>query len=180
MADGQFISRDFVGYGGRGGLDVKPGWFDWTKDDFTLEFTSGQALGRYLNSSTNFALATNYGASGKFGAFNGPTTAAAAALVIVKPTTEWGGEVGYQHWWLADLRSNVSFGINHHDIPANLIGTTQAGSLNKELMTAHGNFIWNPFESLEVGFEYMWGKRRVVNKQTGTENVLINRLRIIY
>jgi len=47
-------------------------------------------------------------------------------------------------------------------------------------MTAHGNFIWNPFGSLEVGLEYMWGKRRVVSNQTGTENVLINRIRIIY
>jgi len=180
VTDGQFFSRNFIGYGGHGGLDVKPGWFGWEKDDITLQFAGGQALGRYLNSNTNFAVATNYGASGKYGAFGGPTTAAAAASVLVKPTTEWGGEVGYQHWWLANLRSNISFGINHHDIPANLIGTTQAGSINKELMTAHGNFIWNPFGSLEVGLEYMWGKRRVVSNQTGTENVLINRIRIIY
>ena len=30
--------------------------------------------------------------------------------IIVKPTTEWGGNVGYQHWWLDNLRSNVNFG----------------------------------------------------------------------
>jgi hypothetical protein len=178
--DGQFINRDFIGYGGHGGFDLKPGWFGWAKDDFTLDFTSGMAIGRYLNTSTNFALATNYGAPGKYGAFGGPTSASAASAVLINPTTEFGGEIGYQHWWFDELRSNISYGINHHDIPANIVGATQAGSMNKELMTAHANFIWNPFASFEVGLEYMWGQRRVVNNQSGNENVLITRFRFLY
>lgn len=129
---------------------------------------------------TNFALATNYGAPGKYGAFGGPTSAAAAAAVTVKPTTEFGGEIGYQHWWLADLRSNISYGINHHDVPVNIVGTTQAGSMNKELMTGHGDLIWNAFAPMELAVEYMWGKRRVLNNQSGTENVLITRIRFLY
>jgi hypothetical protein len=47
--------------------------------------------------------------------------------------------------------------------------------MNKELMTTHANVIWNPVSFVDLCFEYMWGKRRVVNNQTGTENVLNNR-----
>ena len=96
--------------------------------------------------------------------------------MIVKPTTEFGGNVGYQHWWADNLRSNTSAGINHHDIPAELIGKAQAGAQNKELLTAHANVIWRPVSFVEIGLEYMWGQRRVVNNQTGTENVLISKL----
>src|SRR4029077_4362689 len=60
-SDGKFFARNFIGYGGHFGLDFKPGWFGWAKDNFTAHFTLGEAIGGYLNSSTNFALVTNYG-----------------------------------------------------------------------------------------------------------------------
>ena len=167
VTDGKFLSRSFVGFGGHIGMDIKPGWFGWAKDDLTFHFTGGDALGGFLNASTNFALATNFTAS--------PATAAAAAALKIKPTTEFGGNIGYQHWWADNLRSNLSWGINHHDIPAEIVGAAQAGALNKELMTAHANVIWNPVSFVDVGFEYMWGQRRVVNNQTGQMNVLISK-----
>jgi hypothetical protein len=178
--DGKYFSRTFIGFGGQFGMDVKPGWFGWNKDDITLSIAGGNAIGRYMVGQSNFALATNYGAPGGYGSFGGPTSAAAAAAIIFKPTTEFGGEVGYQHWWLPDLRSNVSLGLNYHDIPKQLIGAAQAGVLNKELMTSHANVIWNPVSFVEAGFEYMWGKRRVVSNLRGTENVLTNRLRFFF
>ena len=119
VSDGKFLSRSFVGYGGHIGMDIKPGWFGWAKDDLTFHITAGDALGGFLNASTNFGLATNFTAS--------PATAAAAAALKIKPTTEFGGNIGYQHWWADNLRSNVSYGINHHDIPAEIVGAAQAG-----------------------------------------------------
>jgi hypothetical protein len=178
VTDGQYFARHYIGFGGHIGLDIKPGWFGWVKDDITFDVTGGSALGSYLNSSTNFALATNYGATDKYGSFNGPTTAAAAAAIIFEPTTEFGTEIGYQHWWFDNLRSTFSGGLLHHDIPVDLVGATQAGSMNKELITSHANLIWNPVSFVDIGFEYMWGSRRVVNNQSGTENVLINRYRV--
>ena len=98
----------------------------------TAHFTIGEALGGYLNSTTNFALVTNYGLpataasnpagtnaqTGTYGGFNAPATAAAASMIIVKPTTEWGAELGYQHWWADNLRSNINAGFNaHYGIP---------------------------------------------------------------
>ena len=154
----------------------RPGWFGWAKDYFNAHLTVGEALGNFLNSSTNFALATNYGAAGKYGSFGGPTTAAAAAAILVKPTFEWGSDIGYQHWWTGNLRSNINAGFNQHQIPANIVGAAQAGAMNKELLTFHANLIWNPVSSVDVGLEYMWGQRTVVNNGHGTENVLISKL----
>ncbi|HYM72947.1 MAG TPA: porin [Stellaceae bacterium] len=164
--DGHFVSRQFVGFGGHIGMSIRPGWFS-PKDTFAFHIEGGDALGRYLNQSGNFSLASNFtpalaGVAGGTG-------------VIVKPTTEWGAQVSYQHWWMDNLRSNISYGINHHDIPAQLVGAAQAGSLNKELMTAHANVIWSPVSFIDIGLEYMWGQRRVVDNQTGTENVLISK-----
>jgi hypothetical protein len=176
VTDGKFFARDYIGYGGHFGMDFKPGWFGWAKDDFTAHFTIGEALGSYLNSSTNFALATNYGSAGAYGSFNGPTTAAAAASILVKTTTEWGTEIGYQHWWADNLRSNLNFGLNSHQIPAAVVGAAQAAAMNKTLKTAHANLIWNPVSSIDVGIEYMFGERTTVNNLHGTENVLISKL----
>src|SRR5262249_8606748 len=61
--DGRFINKSYFGYGGGISGDVKPGWFDWAKDDFQFQFTAGNGIGRYLNDSTNGALATNYQAT---------------------------------------------------------------------------------------------------------------------
>ena len=178
VQDGKFISRTFVGYGGHIGFDIKPGWFGWTRDDIAFHIVAGQGLGRYLNQSGNFALETNFTAS--------QTSALLANNVIIHPTTEWGGNIGYQHWWTGNLRSNISYGINRNDIRSQLVGTPVAGVgqfagsganvLNKELMTAHVNLIWNPVSFIDVGVEYVWGQRQVVNNQSATENVLISKL----
>jgi len=167
VSDGKFVSRSFVGFGGHIGMDIKPGWFGWVKDDIMFHFSGGNAIGSFVNQSGNFALATNFTAS--------PASAAAALAIKVKPTTEFGANIGYQHWWTNNLRSNISYGINHHDIPAEIIGAAQAGAQNRELMTSHLNIIWNPVSFVDVGLEYMWGQRRVVNNLTGTENVLISK-----
>jgi len=175
VTDGKFFARDFIGYGGHFGMDFKPGWFGWAKDDFTAHFTVGEALGGYLNSSGNFALATNYGSPGAYGAFGGPTTAAAAGSILVRPTFEWGTEIGYQHWWADNLRSDINGGLNQHQIPAAIVGAAQAAALNKELLTFHANLIWNPVSMVDVGIEYMWGQRTTVNNGHGTENALISK-----
>ena len=192
--DGHYFAHQYVGYGGHVGFDIKPGWFGWVKDDIIFHFEGGDMIGPYVNSSTNFDLATNYGASstsaavpGTYGGFNGPTSLASAALIRFKPTQELGGEVGYQHWWLDNLRSNINYGINaHYGIPISLVnanGTAagaastggQAAAINKELMTAHVNLIWNPVSFVDVGVEYMWGQRTVLNNQHAVQNTLISK-----
>jgi hypothetical protein len=189
--DGKYFARDYIGYGGHIGIDFKPGWFGWAKDDFILQFEGGDTIGSYVNQSGNFDLATNYGLpataatnipatnaiGGTYGGFNGPSTAASAAAIIFKPTQEMGGELGYQHWWADNLRSNINAGFNaHYGIPIKLVGATQANAINKELITAHANLIWNPVSFVDIGLEYTWGQRTVLSNTTGSMNVLISKL----
>jgi hypothetical protein len=191
--DGHYFSKQFVGYGGHFGMDIKPGWFGWAKDDFTAHITGGDGLGSYLNSNSNVSLWTSYGAAatsptvpGTYGGLNGPTSAASAQLIRVGTAQLIGAEVGYQHWWLDNLRSNLNGGWQSmYGIPikaVNANGTVagaastggQANALNKELFTAHANIIWNPVSFVDVGLEYMWGQRTVLNNTNASMNVLIS------
>ena len=88
------------------------------------------ASAAYLNSSTNFAIETNFSV-----ATRRATTAGAnpASGILSGTTTECGGEIGYQHWWMDNLRSNFNFGINHHDINSRIIGAAQSAAANHQL-----------------------------------------------
>ncbi len=190
VKDGAFVNRTYSGWGVHFGGDVKPGWFGWAKDDIIFHFTYGDALGRYLNGSTNFALVTNYPVAT-------PATAAAGANVLIDPTVEWGGEVGYQHWWLPNLHSNISVGINHHDIntmarsgtpvcafsltagSAAQLGTGGCG-LNTEIVSTHANLIWNPVPFVTVGLEYVYGHRIVVSNLKGDVNALVSKFAVAF
>ena len=152
--DGHFIDRTFVGGGGGVSGDVKPGWFGWAKDDFQWQFTVGNGLGRYLNDSNDAALATNF--------LSSPATAAAAGSILVKPVSEFGYQLGYQHFWLPNLRSTMVYGYEYSDYPTQLIGPTQWVVSNKVLQTAHVNLIWSPVAFIDAGVEYMWGQRQTV------------------
>jgi DcaP outer membrane protein len=170
FTDGRFVSQQFIGYGGGISGDVKPGWFGWQKDDIVWQFTVGEGIGRYIYDNTNAALATNYLAT--------PTTAAAARNVLIKPIGEFGAALGYQHFWLPELRSTAALGYAYYDIPSQLIGPTQAIVSNKELMTTHVNLIWSPVSFIDAGVEYLWGQRRVVANIRGSENTVIGKFRV--
>jgi hypothetical protein len=194
VTDGHYFDHQYIGFGGHLGADIKPGWFGWVKDDIIAHFLIGNTMGPYLNSSSNVDLTTNYGAPstnaatpGTYGGFNGPTSAASAANIIFHTVQSIGGEIGYQHWWLDNLRSNFNAGIEaQNGLAARLVnanGTTagaavsggQAATLNKELMSSHINLIWNPVSFVDVGLEWTWAQRTVLNNMTATQNVLISK-----
>src|SRR5215469_13643260 len=96
----------------------------------------------------------------------------------------------YQHWWLDNLRSNINGGWqSHFGIPISLVnanGTAagaassggQAAAINKEIFTAHVNLIWNPVSFADIGIEYTWGQRTVLNNQHATQNALISEFKM--
>jgi len=188
LKDGAFVDRQYVGWGVHFGGDVKPGWFGWNRDDITFNFVYGQGIGRYLNASTTFALVSNYPNAV-------PGTPAAAANVLARLTPEYGGNVGYQHRWSDTLRSTASAGFQWHDInnlggangfvcsgsttvsSARTTGTGGCG-LNKEMLTAHVNLIWNPVPFVDVGVEYAYGHRIVVSNLKGDTNAILSRMRV--
>ena len=168
--DGHFINKTFIGGGGGVSGDVKPGWFGWEKDDFVWQFTVGSGLGRYLNDGSGAALATNF--------LTPPATVAAAGNILVQPVTEFGAQVGYQHFWLPNLRSTAVYGYSYFGYPSQLIGPTQSIVSNKQLQTAHANLIWSPVAFIDAGVEYMWGQRQTVSNNKGQEQALIGKFRV--
>ena len=50
--------------------------------------------------------------------------------------------------------------------------------LNKELINAHANLIWNPVPFADIGLEYTWAHRVVVSNLKGDMNALIGRFRV--
>ncbi len=168
--DGKYVDRSYFGYGGGISGDVRPGWFGWGKDDFQWQFTVGTGIGRYLNDSTDAGLATNY--------LLVPTTSEAAASILVKPIFELGGTVGYQHFWLPNLRSTAAYGYAQYSVSSQLIGPVESTVANKQLQTAHVNLIWSPVAFIDTGIEYMWGQREVVANIRGTEQTLIGKFRV--
>ncbi|HZT87327.1 MAG TPA: DcaP family trimeric outer membrane transporter [Stellaceae bacterium] len=168
IQDGHFISQTYQGYGGHFGFDVKPAWFGWTKDTITFHFVAGDGIGRYLNCSCNSGLVTNF--------VTAPTTVAAARSILTHTITEFGGNMGYQHWWAPNLRSTISGGINHSDVNSTILGPAQDAAVNKEIITAHANLIWSPVSFVDFGVEYMYGHRVTVANLKGDENVLISKI----
>ena len=62
-----------------------------------VHFTGGEAHRRLPERQRPTSrLATNFTAATALG---GPATAASAALIIASRPPEFGGEIGYQHWW---------------------------------------------------------------------------------
>jgi hypothetical protein len=188
--DGRFISRNYLGYGGHFSGHVITPWFGWEKDTITWHAVAGSGAGNYMNggASTWVSLATN---------FTVPTTCAtpipgcgtgvgaafsnqAASNVLVHPVTAWGGNVGYQHWWASNLRSTIAFGVAHQDVSSNLIGPTQDQAVNKELVDAYVNIVWNPVPFITTGVQYFWGHRQVVANLKGDENVIVAKFRVTF
>jgi hypothetical protein len=179
IADGAFLSRNFVGYGGGISGDVKPGWFGWAKDDIQFQASAGNAIGRFLNDNTDAALATNFfGTTACATPRPGCTGTAAASNIVVKPITEFGMQFGYQHWWLPNLRSNAVYGFAYYAVPSNLVGPAESIVANKQLQTAHVNLIWSPVSFIDTGVEWYWGQRKVVANIYGTQQALIGKFRV--
>jgi hypothetical protein len=176
IKDGLGVDRTFTGWGVHAGFDVKPGWFGWAKDDFLIQGTGGIGIGRYLNSASTVELQTNY-----------PDTATAGfnSKLQVHMVPAFGGEIGYQHWWADNLRSDINMGWMHQDIRSTMFnevggGVISYGGFNKELMNAHANLIWNPVSFVTVGVEYTWGHRVTVSNAKGDMNVIISKFGVSF
>jgi len=175
---GQGIDKTYMGYGLAFSGDVKPRWFGWDRDFFTWNVVGGEAMGRYLyaGSGSTIGLITN---------LTGNTLVDGTTLV--KPTRGFAGNIAYRHQWSPEWRSNIGVGYWTLDIPglngavcpASSNATAGGGcNLNKELVMGKANVIWAPVSFVDIGFEYNYGRRKVVSGHHGDEHVVVNRLRL--
>ena len=107
------------------------------KDTFTYQGAYGAGMQRYFNDTSGLGIDA---------AVVSTQEPHLRALPMV------GTYFGYQHWWASKVRSSVIYGF------AQVNNTNyQPGSIFHKSNYMAGNLIWNPFGSLNVGAEYLYG-----------------------
>ncbi len=122
----------------------------------------GQGIGRYFpgNTSGQDAL-SNIGLPGSSLSFS------------LNPLPTYGAIIGYRHFWLPQLRTNVSYSYSREDYPSYALdfipGSAAALALNRDMQQVFVNLIWSPFAQfrngtfgsgwLDVGLEYVYTRR---------------------
>ncbi len=76
-----------------------------------------------------------------------------------------GGYIGYRHFWTPQVRSTFAYSYGSADYP-----TGTPGTLNEETQSVHVNLIWSPVRDVNIGIEYQYGTRVLVNGLDGDVN----------
>ena len=118
------------------------------KDDVRFQINYGNAMGRYQY--TQFA-------DGLY----------KAAENTIDTINEWGGFVAYRHIWMEGLRSSAVYSYGSADNDAIFANNTL---VNKDIQTVHFNLIWSPVPKIDLGLEYIYGKREVESGDDGSLN----------
>jgi hypothetical protein len=114
----------------------------WGKDTVVFQGAYGNGIERYINDTSGL---------GEDAAVSSLQSPHIQALPVV---ATYGA---FQHWWIPRLRSNVIYSFVQ-------VQNTEAqkASIYHQGQYTGGNLIWNPFGSLTVGGEFLYGWR--VNK----------------
>ncbi len=116
------------------------------EDNLILAGEVGQALGAYSQDTDGLGLDA------------APRSATDQNLKAIPAAGAW---AGYQHWWNSSLRSTATYGFftldNNFDPTPNPVGTFH------QTQYASVNIIWSPIPSIDMGVEYIYGRRRVTN-----------------
>lgn len=151
------LARDLGAQGVSGATDSAFGWavagstkvglpFLGAKDSFKITVHYGDGYGTQVKGGP------------AEGAFN-PATSSLETIGI------FGTYSGLQHFWSDQWRSNLVYGHVNADNPEFVPGTTYDNT-----HYAAADLIWNPYQSLDVGIEYLWGRRENKDGSAGTSN----------
>jgi hypothetical protein len=178
IKDGQFVDRTYTGWGTHFSGDLMPGWFGWAKDDITWNAVYGDGIGRYLGGNFSmFALVTNYPAATPTSAAAAANVVARTTVGWSGNTgyTHWlrddlrlrfGGGIVHHDigtgpqvtaGGVAGTVTPTSAVCPSARLPAGAVGAGAALSgaggcgLNKELVTANVNLLWNPVPFIDIG-----------------------------
>jgi DcaP outer membrane protein len=119
------------------GVNASVGAKTFGKDNLIFAVASGHGLSRYLQDTSGL------GIDAEVASFTRPHLEATPAV---------GVEASYQHYWRKTLRSSVVYSyaaVNNTD-------RASATTFNHSTYTAT-NVIWNPYGSLNIGAEFLYG-----------------------
>jgi len=116
------------------------------KDDIRFQISYGNAIGRYM--WTGFA---------------DGTLNQKLQNPQISDLDQWGGFVGYRHFWMDTLRSNLIYSYGEADNDLNVLPDT----VNRQFQSVHANLIWSPIPKIDLGIEYLYGYRELENSAEG-------------
>jgi len=120
------------------GVNVSTGMKTFGNDDVIFAVAAGEGISRYLQDPSGLGIDAEP---------KSPTS--------LKATPAVGVEAAYQHYWLKNLRSSAIYSYAAVNNTAFFASTTP-GTYNHATYTG-SNLIWNPFGSLNVGAEFLYG-----------------------
>jgi hypothetical protein len=151
IANAGSTTKDF-GWAVTASGKVQVPWWN-ENDNFLFQLNYGEGLGRYLTDlSSIYSLEIDGGQDAVIDA----TTGEMEALPI------FGGYIAYQHWWAKSLRSTFVASLVYIQNTAG-----QIPSAYHQTERLSGNLIWSPIPSIDVGGEFLWGKRTNKNEENG-------------
>jgi len=154
------LARDLRAQDANGATDSALGWSIAASAKVDLPF-----LGMRDNLKLNVHYGDGYGTQLKGGPEEGVFNTARSELDLIGIWSLYGG---IQHFWTEKTRSNLTYGHvnadNPDSVPSDALDSTTYVTVN---------FIWNPFKSLSLGVEYLWGRRENVDGASGTSNRLL-------
>ncbi len=118
------------------------------KDDFRFNINAGNVIGRYQ----------------ELGFFPDGHIDASGRIQLADVVS---GYAAYRHYWSDTLRSSLVLAAARAKNP-----TATFGGVNKASESAHLNLIWSPEPKVNLGAEYIYGKREVEDGRSGSLNRL--------
>jgi hypothetical protein len=119
------------------GVNTSVGVKTFGKDNFILAVAAGHGISRYIQDTSGLGI---------------DAEVAAGTTNHLEATPAVGVESAYQHYWLKKLRSSAVYSY------AAVNDTSLAATTTYNHATYTGtNVIWNPFGSLNVGAEFLYG-----------------------
>jgi hypothetical protein len=121
-------------------------WLD-PRDNLLFQLNAGHGIGRYIN---------DLSAIGDFDGIFDPETGDLELLDVAA------GYFSGQHWWGTTLRSNFTLGLVYVDEPD--FADEKAYDYT---IRASGNLLWSPMPRVQLGGEFLWGKRENIDGSSG-------------
>jgi hypothetical protein len=117
------------------------------RDSVLFQFNGGNGIGRYVNDLQSV------------GSFDGRFDPVTGELDLIDVLA---GYVSAQHWWGESLRSNFTLGY----VDVDYAGATDPADYQSTIR-ASTNVFWSPTPRIDLGGEFLWGKRENQNGNDG-------------
>lgn len=119
------------------------------RDSLLFQLNAGNGIGRYVNDLSSI---------GSYDGIFNPENGDLQLFDIVA------GYLSWQHWWggVSSLRSNYTFGFVDVDNPGFI-----EGDAYKRTIRLSTNLFWTPTPRIDLGAEYLWGRRENEDGEKG-------------